>query len=183
MIPDDLIHTWLSSLFGKSEPGDSIHSLVIVTERLADISPLGMVADPDKLTSALWTLAPDKTVDGMVFANNAIAKAIVDAKEKDQRIVFAALAMELNAVVYDQPGPIPEHEIQMAREHRLAEHPEHVEVTRLYAACRDGRRWTGSHWLTGPRAGRIKGPSVLTGPLTPQESGSNARLLRHAVGI
>ncbi len=58
-----------------------------------------------------------------------------------------------------------------------------VEATILYGACRDGRRWKGVRFLTGPKAGTTKDVELLVGQPSPDEAFGAANLLRKLVGM
>lgn len=72
--------------------------------------------------------------------------------------MFAALAFEMWMV-----APMDELARRLHREHRMNEHPDVMELTGVYGACRDGRRWRGRHWLTGPKAGTTDHVDLLSG--------------------
>ena len=96
---------------------------------------------------------------------------------------FAGLAMELNEVRSDGTAATENRARLLQSENRLSEHPESVEVTRLYAACSNRRRWVGEHYLTGPKAGVVSGPLIRWGAIGPQEKETHQVLIRAAVGI
>lgn len=183
MIPDATIEKYLGSLFGVSEPGQNFHHLLLArgAERGA-IGALGL-PDPDKLEVRWYAIAPTDEVDAELFVNQTIAVAAMEAQANEAVIYFAGLAMEVYAVDDDGTEVTENLARRLKNDRKLQEHPGAVEVTRLYAACRDGRRWTGEHYLTGPQAGAISGPTVRTGRLTAEESGFDRRLIRHAVGL
>jgi hypothetical protein len=52
---------------------------------------------------------------------------------------------------------------QLQHEGWLSEHPHAAEVSVVYAAARDGRRWRSRRWLTGERAGTVDQVEVLVG--------------------
>lgn len=182
MIPDDVIEKYLSTLFGNSEPGAVIHSLLVVAADPADHTALGF-PDPEKLQGTFYAIAPDETVDADQFVSQAITAAAVQAQKDATVIHFAGLAMEAYTVADDGCEVTENLARRLTADRKLSEHPAAVEVTMLYAACRDGRRWGGEHYLTGPKAGTKSGPQVWVGPLAPQERGSRKRLIRAVVGL
>lgn len=182
MISDDKIEGYLDTLFGHSDPGDVMHHLLVASAEPADHNALGL-PNPDKLAVTLYAIAPDNTVNADQFVSKTIAAAIAEAHDKQATIYFAALAMEVHAVAADGNEATENLARRLGADRKLQEHPAAVEVTRLYAACRDGRRWTGDHILTGPRAGTIDGPQVRVGVLRRREIGPQQRLIRLAVGL
>lgn len=182
MIPDDVIENYLSNLFGRSEPGQVIHHLLFATAEPADHTALGL-PDPGKLKVAIYAIAPTGDVDADRFVSQTIMAAIAEAHRNKTAVHFAGLAMEAHAVKDDGTEVTGNLARRLVADRKLQEHPGAVEVTRLYAACRDGRRWTGEHILTGPKAGTISGPRLRVGALAPQESGPQQRLVRAAVDL
>lgn len=173
MLPDDEIDKLLDFLLNTSEPGAEVHHMVVAFEAKG------------KVTTSLYAILyePDPTITS---PEELIAKTILvtglEAIREEKGVVFAGLSMEGHAVVMD--GGIGDDLAGMLRtERRLEEHPNAAEVTRVYAATPDGRRWTGERWLTGPEAGRTHGPTLRTGVLAPQESGLLFRLIRGLVEI
>lgn len=177
-----MIHKHLGHLFGGSDPGDSMSHLTLVTAHRSDHTPLGFPV-PDKLKSSWWALAPSGDVDANTFIARAIAMAVIDADQRDERVYLAALAVEAHTVVDDGDEVTENLARRLHPERKLHEHPRAVEATLLYAACRDGRRWTGTHLLTGPKAGAVLGPVEHVGPLVAEESMWFARLIRKAAGL
>lgn len=179
MIPQDVIDGYLSSLFGRSEPGQTMHHLLVATANPADGSVLGI----PNLEVAVYAIAPTGDVDAEQLLAETIMTAIVWARRKGAVVHFAGLAMEVYTIA-DDGNEVTENRARLLlAERRLQEHPDAVEMTRLYAACRDGRRWTGGHILTGPKAGTVSGPHARVGGIAPQEKGMHQRLVRAAVGL
>jgi hypothetical protein len=154
----------LEYLLGHSSPGDTLHHLDISA---APRGPLGL--DLNNLHNTVCA------IDGL---DEMVAKTImamtVEAHEAGRGIYFAGLAMEN----YEAPRDAEAHRL---RGGKLGEHPQAVEVTRLYAACADGRRWVGWHYLAGPQAGTKVGPLLRTGMLAKDELGTHQGLIRAAV--
>ena len=182
MIADEAIEKWLRNLFGRSQPGDEIHNLLVATAAAADLNALGL-PPRDKLHVTFYAIAPVAT-DGDQYVAQAIRDVIAEAKHKAVLPYFAGLAMEVHSVEDDGDEVTQNLARRLGADRRLPEHPRVVEVTWLYAACRDGRRWTGVHILTGRHAGKIVGPRLRTGPIVAaQESSVHQRLVREAVGL
>lgn len=72
---------------------------------------------------------------------------------------------------------------RLHRGDRLSEHPGAFEMTKVYAACSDGRRWNIDHVVSGPRAGTMEGMTARVGPYGPDERGRRPQLIRYAVGL
>lgn len=183
MISDDLIETYLNNLFGSSAPGDDIHSLVFsVADDFAGRTALGVIPS-DKVEVRFHAIVPTVEVDGDHFIAQTITRAIAEAQADKKVVHFAGLAIEANAVVDDGSEVTENRARRLMADRKLQEHPAAIELTRLYAACRDGRRWTGEHYLTGPKAGTIDGPHLRMGGLAPEEVGPHQWLVRLAVGL
>jgi hypothetical protein len=182
-VPDDLIDKWLSHLLGQSSPGDVLHHLLVAVADPADQNAFGM-PDPDKLQLKMYAIAPTGGVDTDNFIAKQIIGATIEATNDRQLIHFAALGVEYHRVVMSDGGGDEVFENQVRRmqaDRKLHEHPKAVEMTQLYAACRDGRRWTGRHYLTGDMAGTIIGPDLRVGALAPDERGLHPKVIRAAV--
>lgn len=161
------------SMFGTSDPGDSLHQLVI------------LVGNTDRKPEVhVYALAPTDDVDVRDFVTNTARRIILEMRQKNQVALFAMLVLEINTRIVD---PENTEEInrcrEMVRNRILDQHPEAREVSLMYAAASDGRRWTGWHELTGPKAGYKDGPTLLEGPLTQNEIMWNGVIVRQIVGI
>lgn len=183
VIADDTITDYLGSLLGASSPGDTMHHLLVVAaDPGRPRTPLGLL-EPDALNATLYAIAQDDSVDAQQFIGKVIIGAAVDAHRAGLVIHFAALAMEAYTVWL--PDGSDEAAENLARrlsaDQKLQEHPSAVEMTQLYAACSDGRRWLGSHVLTGPPAGEIVGPDLRVGGLAHDEREWYQRMIRTLV--
>jgi hypothetical protein len=163
-------------MFGDSKPGDSIHNLIVVA---ADRS--------GKFHTSVYAIVhtPDTTL-GWLLSSTFNMAANSTAKD-GHTTVFAMLSLEINTTKFPQgidEASVAERErqLQMRAQHRLDEHEHSREVTMMYSAAADGRRWTGWYEITGPNAGSKTGPTELTGPVTKQEIGLQHRLVRRLVG-
>lgn len=176
MIPQDVIDGYLSGVFGQSEPGAALHRLLVATAP-ATSGPLGI----PELAVTYYAIDASGDRDPEGFIAKTIMASVVEAFEKSAVVHFAGLTMEVDSV---DTGPSEREQVDaLLAEHRLRDHPAAIEVTRLYAACRDGRRWVGEHFLTGPRAGTVDGPHLRIGGLSPGEKGLHQNLIRRAVAI
>ncbi|HCU49983.1 MAG TPA: hypothetical protein DGG94_09325 [Micromonosporaceae bacterium] len=182
MIPDEVIEGYLGMLFGNSEPGQLLHHLLVATAAPADHTALGF-PQTDKLKVTIYAIAPTGDVDAGQFVAKTIRTAIVEARRGETVPYFAGLAMEVHTVDDDGNEVTENLARRLGADRKLQDHPAAVEVTLLYAACRDGRRWVGEHLLTGDRAGTVVGPEMRVGAIGPQESGTHQRLVRAAVGL
>jgi hypothetical protein len=182
VIPQDQIGTYLDALFGRSSPGQALHHALIAAAGPDDMTPLGAV-DPDKLHTSFVTLAPvGADINAETFVEQNLRRALTETRRAGRQAVFVGLAMELVMVAADG-NPVTEDLARLLTDdRRLHEHPAAHEITHLFAACRDGRRWTGEHYVTGPRAGTIIGPTEHVGP-TPFDRGRRERLILAAVGL
>jgi hypothetical protein len=111
------------------------------------------------------------------FMTGAFMGIRADYRRSRKKIMFAGLALEVwcaesrDRSVMAHSGPV-------------SEHPDAAEVTMVYAACRDGRRWIARRYLTGPRAGETVGPEILIGSLNPNEGwGMPTQLVWSLVGL
>lgn len=179
MIPQDVLDGYMSSLFGNSEPGKILHALLVAAADPGAVNALGI---PD-LAVYWYAIAPTAEVNPEQFIAQTIMASIVQARAKGTEVHFAGLATEAHTVVDDGTEVTENRARVLLADHRLEEHPAAVEVTRLYAACRAGRRWYGVHTLTGPKAGTVAGPYLRWGGLRPEERGLHQNLIRTAVGI
>ena len=179
MIPDDAIDGYLSAIFGDSEPGAMLHTMLLAVAE-PETGPLGL----PKIATTLYAIDPSGPNGGDPFVAKAIRAAVAEKLREGCVIEFAGLAIEAHIVDIPDNDEVAENKARvMHGDRRLSEHPAAVETTVLFAACRDGRRWTGMHYLTGPKAGTVLGPELHQGTLVDQEQGRYARLIRSAVGI
>lgn len=179
MVTSEQVDGYLACLFGRSDPGQEFHQLLVAHADPAGRTALGMPT----MQSSIFAIAPTQDVDAAAFVSQCIRRATTTIRESGHVIHFAGLAMEVWTVADDGTKATENRVRRLLADRKLQEHPAAVEVTQLYAACRDGRRWVGTHLLTGPRAGAVLGPQVRTGPFTPGESGPHQRLIQLAVGL
>jgi hypothetical protein len=181
MIPEEMIIQHLESLLSSSEPDASLHHLHIVAAGPDAVGPLGLV-DESKLEAMICAIAPDETVDVVEFISRTIVAMAIDLSSKDKTVLFAGLSQEVWVV------ESPHWEEEAVRLHaagKLHTHPNAVEVTIIYAACSDGRRWRGRRYLTGPKAGQTADVQLLAGQPAHNESQGVpvAPMIRKMVGI
>lgn len=183
-IPDTEIDQYMSTLLGHSSPGGALHHLLLVTaERDALRTPLGII-DPDSLKITMNAIAPvgGDQAEADQFITDSIVTSIGRVVTKGEVIHFAGLAMEFHHVMATSSSDHATIQ-RMQDKGQLHHHPDVVEATRLWAASHDGRRWVGTHYLTGPQAGTIEGPSLRWGTISADELGDRPRLIRRAVGL
>lgn len=180
-IPEDMIMRHLNMLLDNSEPGATIHYLHIIAAPAGATGPLG-TADPTKLEASIYAIAPDTPTPQEVphYIRRVTAAAAADQAAKGLTIMFAAAGQEMwFAPVGDEHGR------RLQAEGRLGEHADAVEMTLVYAACRDGRRWRGGRYLTGPQAGEKIAIETLVGRVSSHETSgiAAARGILKMVGI
>lgn len=168
----------LDFLLTSSEPGSDIHHLHVLA---GPLNAFGL-PDTDKLEFSVYAIAPTGSVDPEQFLAQTLVAAGVNEVQKGRAIAFAGLSKEAWAVLHDGNDGLYD---KLKAQGKLEEHPNACEITMLYAACRDGRRWRGRRWLTGPQAGKSEDVTVLVGEPTPGEDGGirAGRLVRALVGI
>jgi hypothetical protein len=186
VISEDTIMGHLDMLLTGSEAGATLHHMHVIAAPRGQVGPFG-VPDESQLHTTVYAIdvaAPDK--DGKFNVEEFIAKVVmaaaVDANKAGRLVVFAALSQEVWIVERDHNDA---HAQQLMQEGHLDEHPAAVEVTVVYGACRDGRRWRGQRWLTGPKAGSTEHVDLLVGAPRPGEAfgmDRTASLLRRLVG-
>lgn len=177
MIAEDDITRYIDILFGHSEPGAALHHLLVAAADPGDVDAFGM---PKSMVS-MYAIAPDSN-EPEQFIGKAIISAGIDAYKAGRVILFAGFAKEVNVVDTRTADEATENRARrMQAEGKLSEHPAAVEATWLYAACRDGRRWVGNHFLTGAKAGTIIGPDIRVGGLSADERGFHQQLVRKLV--
>jgi len=178
VISEDALTGYINTLFGHSEPGATLHHLLVAAAKPGDVDAFGVA----NCEVSMYAIAPDDTVDTDQFVAKVIIAAGVDAYKAGCEIHFAGLAMELQKV---DTSILDEVEANRARrmqaDGKLPEHPAAIEITRLYAVCRDGRRWVGDHYLTGPMAGTVLGPDIRIGGLAADERSFRQQLLRKLI--
>lgn len=162
-----MITNHLNVLMTGSAPGAMFHNLHVVAAPVDAVGPFGR---PDEQALKGCVYAIDSTgPGGSAGVERRILDVIVAAglehTGRRESVLFAALAKE----GWASPNDARARELRRAG--RLAEHPEMYEVTWVYAVCRDGRRWRGRHYLTGPRAGELVGPDILVGQPARDEAG------------
>lgn len=179
MLSEETIMRHLDRLLSSSEPGAELHHLYVVEAPMGAVGPLRLL-DEEKTHLSVYAILPTGNVDPERFTMQVVVAAAVEADKRDNVIVFAGLSQEVFAVEgMDDLGR------RLGAEHRLGEHPRAVEMTMVYAACRDGRRWTGVRWLTGERAGTTGNVRTLVGGPDRREGSGMvaASALRRLVGL
>lgn len=179
-LDDDYVLKTVAVLFGTSEPGAKLHHLVLVRE---ERTALGL-PEPRLYVYAIAPTFADARESERFTARTVLAAS--HDPEFPEPPLLAALTMEMVTV----PEEVQQDEAVANRARvlhaagHLDDHPLAVEVTRLYAAAPDGRRWTGMHWLTGPQAGEVDGPTLRArGTRTEMDGWPFAKLIRHSVGL
>lgn len=177
-IPEELIMRHLDALMTDSEPGDRLHHLHVVSAPAGAIGPLGLPAE-SQLKTTIYAIAPTEDVDAEEFITTVILAAAAETRRDGTLALFAALNQQVWAV-----RPMDDLGRRLLRAGRLFEHPNVADLTVVYAACRDGRRWRGQRWLTGPRAGTSEHVDLLVGqPAQDEGVGLASAALRRLVGI
>lgn len=188
-IPEELIMSHLDSLLSSSEPGAEIQHLHTVAAPRGAVGPFGLV-DESKLEACVYAIVPDDTpAKTMAFVRQAIATAAIQHYKKKQDVLFAGLSHEFFMVEIPLGKVDVEWDAEMTRlqrEGKLHTHPDAVEMTTVYAACRDGRRWQSLRYLTGPKAGQTKAVDMFVGRIYHEEEGftlPTSPLVRKLVGL
>lgn len=177
-IPDEEITKHLNFLLNNSDPGDTLGGLHIV------VAPIGADGQPDvdKRETHVYVLACDENaeVKPSQLAVLTIANAALQYQEQKKLPLFACIKTEAWGV-----EPFDELAQQMRDTGRpYSEHPNAGEITVIYAATRDGRRWDGRRWISGPQAGTTDGPNQFTRPIAADEGlGIMAPAIRKLVGL
>lgn len=181
-LPEDEIMKHLNHLLTSSSPGDELHHLHVIAVPADAVGPLG-TADRDKQHVSVYAIAADHASSGErpeQFVARTVMAAALHAAQAGQVVLFAGLTQEAWAV-----DPMDKLAVELQRKQRLDEHPNVGELTLMYAATRDGRRWRGRRWLTGPQAGQTKDIETLVGRPTDSEAWGifAAPLVRKLVGM
>jgi len=178
----DMIGTCGGAGFGASEPGAMVNYLTLVRE--GHNSVLGVPEKRTWIYAILPSGANPREVEQFIAAS--ILKAVNEPHSDPAPLLLAVFQMEIMHIhKADVADEVQENRARLLRaQGQLAQHEKAAEVTRLYAVADDGRRWTGQHWLTGPRAGEMDGPTRV-GPLdrVQLDDWVFARLLRHVIGL
>jgi hypothetical protein len=181
LVSDERIMKHVELLLGQADPGDAMHGLHVVALPDGAVGPLGVPSE-EQLKVAVYAIMADVESGVPVedFITRVITAAAVEHVGRGEQILFAALSQEMWAVV----GPDAKAQ-ELSAQGRLREHPRAGEVTVVYAACADGRRWRGRRWVTGPLAGEEAVIEVLVGPAQHNEGQgvTNAPLVRRLVGL
>lgn len=180
-LPEDMVVTQLNQLLESSDPGQELHHLHVVTSD-GKPGPLGPPT-PDQLETTVYAIMPvGPDVDPDVFTQNVVVSAAIENIKKARLPVFAALSQEMWQIPRESWDEQAEKLASSGGSY--GEHPAAIEVTVLYGACRDGRRWTGRRYLTGSRAGETEQIELLVGRPRPREGlVSPAPLIRKLVGM
>lgn len=157
-IPEDRITKHLDFLLTSSDADSVMHHMHVIHAPAGAVGPLGTVGD-DALEAAVYAIAPDGTVDAEAFVVQTVQMAAVEHARKGHVVLFAGLSQQTWAV---DPMDALGHEL--LRKRRLFEHPRVADLTVVYAAARDGRRWRGKRWHSGPKAGQTDEIETLVGP-------------------
>lgn len=180
MIPEEMMTEHLTWLLESSEPGAALHHLHVLS---APAGPLGI--DYDKIKVLVAALAADDSEPVQQFIARAIIKIGLDVAEADEKVIFAGISQETWMIEGRGVKSLMQARRLHAEGKSFGEHPDACEVTALYAASADGRRWRGQRWLTGPKAGTNENVTVLVGPARPAEEGPVhcASFIRAMVGL
>ena len=183
MIPDDMIDKYIGGMLNNSSAGDSMHQLLISSATPGGYNAFGL-PDQDKLKATMYGIIPTAEVEPEGFVAQTVRTAIAEQREAGLTPIFAALTIEAYSIVTRPTDEVAENLARrLVADDKLDEHPDAVEVTMLYAACRDGRRWAAQHILTGPRVGETIGPTNRIGPLEHAERRPVRWLVRSVVGL
>lgn len=185
-IPEEMIMSTLDLLLTGSEPGQEIQHLHTIAAPSGAVGPLGL-ADEGKLKVCVYAIVPDDTpAKTMAFIRQSIVAAAIQHREKNQDVLFAGLSHEFFCVEggLGEVGRRAEVE-RLQRAGELHTHPDAVEMTSVYAACKDGRRWQGVRYLTGPKAGQTAGVDMFVGRVCAGEGFnlSTSPLVRRLAGL
>lgn len=163
----------------QSEPGSALHHMSVLRAPSSALSPFGLI-DETKIKMEMWCIVPDGPRPEELIAG-AMAQATVKALRNGEPIVLAVFSQQMWGV--EPPDDLSRRLVAEGKP--LAEHPRVMEVTVLYAAAVDGRRWRGRRYLTGPRAGETQDATLLVGTPVRGESHGIApeRLMRAMVGM
>jgi hypothetical protein len=181
-VAEDRIIKHLNMLLEDSEPGATMHYMHVLSAPPDAYGPLGPLGPPDesKIHATIYAIAPTPPVNVDDFCAQVIAAAAAEAHSKGEVPLFAALSQEVWIVSSDGWDAEAERLMKVGR---LDEHPAACEVTVVYGAASDGRRWTGRRWLTGPMAGSTEDVNVHVGRPSPREGMAVAPMLRLLVGV
>lgn len=179
--PNEPINHYLEQLLCRSDAGDTLHHLLTATADPGDRNAFGQ-PDPDKLHVSLYAIDSVRPTETDEFISKVILRAVFDARRAKKVIHFAGIGIETHMVMLADNDEVADNRARrLQADTKLQEHPDVVEVTQLYAACSDGRRWTGLRYLTGPNAGTVQGPVLRFGGLASDEGGLHPKLIRAAV--
>jgi hypothetical protein len=180
-IPEEMIMSHLDSLLTSSHPGDAMHHLYVVYVPKDAVGPLGIPTE-GQLMFDVNAIAPVGPIDVDKFIVDSMWAAGLRHQRRGEKILFVAANQEMWEV---EPEDFDDHARDLLRKGHLQDHPDSVEVTIVYAVARDGRRWLGRRWLTGPKAGQTGDTDLIVG--TPRRSEGYglpfAPVLRRLVGM
>jgi hypothetical protein len=181
MIPEDMITRHLNMLLHDSKPGAQLQYLhVVSTPNDTAVGPFG-IPEESKLEATIAAIVPDAPTPQDVpnWIRKACTGIYAQHAEDGKTILFAAIGQEV------WTAPADELCRRLQATGSLSEHPEAVELTIVYGACRDGRRWRGHRYLTGPNASRTAELKMLVGPSRPDETAGiiAAPIIHRMVGI
>jgi hypothetical protein len=181
-IPEETIMKHLDSLLTSSEPGDILHHLHVLFAADGAVGPFGIPTE-EQLQLHVYAIAPvGPDVEPEEFVLKSMAAAGVQHRSRGEKILFAAMNQEMWEVGRED---FDDHARDLLKQGRLEDHPDSVEVTVVYAVARDGRRWLGRRWLTGPKAGQTGDLDLIVGaPRASEAFGLPfATVLRRLVGM
>lgn len=171
MISEDSIKKHLDWALHQADPGDDLHHLFLFTAPPDALTAFGTV-DEDKVKGMMFVIAAMTGSGETSMSPEQLIQATIKRlrdqfRKSSEQVIFAVLSQELWRL--DRAGDDPLAD-ELLAQGRLQEHPDVTEATMIYAVCRDGRRWRGQRFLTGPRAGEeLIDP--LIGRITRGESG------------
>ncbi len=179
MVPEEKIKQALDYLVNSSNEGDVMQCMITVYSPMSGVGPLG-IPDATKLETAVYALAPVAPVDALAWTQQQIRQAGFRHRLNGEQVLFAAISQEMYEVAAED---FDDEARRLRAAGRLQDHPRVTEVSLVYGACADGRRWRTHRHLTGPERGASP-VELLEGGFRPnEERGRVERLVCQLVGL
>jgi hypothetical protein len=153
-----MIMDQLNYLLGLDDPDSMLHHMHVVAAAAAGIGPLGLPLQGELGTSVYTMMVDEPDVENWII--RTIARAELEHRRRGETPQFVALNQSMWWVETEHFDPLAR---KLMHEGRLHEHPHVIDMSLVYGAARDGRRWRGRRRLSGERAGELDQVELLVG--------------------
>lgn len=166
-IPEEMIISQLGLLLDQGDADSRMHHMHVVAAKPGALGPLGLPAE-GALGTSVYAMFFDQDGPGGIekWITKTIARSRFEHERRGDTILFVALSQSMWMVDEEHFDVLAR---KLMHEQRLYEHPHVADVTIVYGAARDGRRWRSRRWESGPKEGTTDQVELLVGRPDPGE--------------